>query len=582
MEAAKRELICSALPYCSNMLHLGNIVGSCLSADVYARYRRSLGVDVLFIGGCDCYGAPAMVAAGKEGTGPRELCVKYIEKHRKVCDWFGISFDIFGDTMTQAHSRIAQSTVRLLQSRNKLIVCSTDQYYSEASDMFLPDRFVAGTCPYCKYTDARGDQCDKCGKVLDATELISPKCTVDGTVPVLRDTAHLYLDMTDVASIKSWYAAIDRKMWSPVALSIMDDIMNRPHDGMRCITRDLSWGVPLPDELTKLLVTRQSTPSTKTLYVWFEAVLSYISMVEHQLGVDGVDKWWNPTTRVTQFHAKDNVYFHAMLLPYITFACGVTKVVDSIQATNYLLYEGEKFSKSRGVGVFGDQCPETGIDADVYRWYLCSIRPETDDSNFSWSDMQAKVNAELVNNIGNLVNRVLQFSASRHGGKLSHGDYTDNDTAFCDAVRRHVAQYHVYMNAAQFRGALSTISALSTDCNNYMQTSAPWKQPDSRTSIYLLVNAVFELAYMLDPFMPRVNDAIYKMLNAVEWRREQLRNYGDRSVRQQWVRSGHYPQLSSGHTIGSDISPVFRKITDDEVIRFRQYFGGKQDAEPRS
>jgi methionyl-tRNA synthetase len=579
--SSKRVLVCSALPYCSNVLHLGNIIGSALSADVYARYQRAQGREVLLIGGCDCYGAPAMVAAMKEKTTPEELCIKYKSIHADICKWFGISFDIFGDTMASTHHATAQETMRRLKSSSLLVTKTTRQYYSASVEMFLPDRFVAGVCPKCNYEDARGDQCDGCGAVLDPLDLVNPRCTVDGSIPVLRETTHYYLDVASRSDeVRRWYlGGLPEIKWSAVASCIATDLIvnNPPEPGdLRCITRDLSWGVPVPSDL----LTELKPEGPKTMYVWFEAVLSYLSMVRHALGEPGVQKWWrDAATRVVQFHAKDNVYFHSFLLPLITMAANPdVRCVDEIQATSYLQYEGQKFSKSRGVGVFGDQCAVTGIHADLYRWYLCAIRPEGDDSNFDWKDFQSKINGDLVNNLFNLVSRVTSFVYHKQGGVVRKPTESAAHTAFLAAFAVHEQSYHRAMASCMFRAAQAHLLRAAAECNAYMQDQKPWQDAQSVTAgtvMHGLVNAVYRLAVMLDPFMPRINDEIYRQLNVVRGRTETLRDEGDSSVRIEFSRYVS-PVIHEGHRLVVEPRPIVVKITDDEVKRFREQFGGKK------
>ncbi|VDN11468.1 unnamed protein product [Dibothriocephalus latus] len=365
-------LITSALPYVNNVPHLGNLIGSLLSANIFSIYCELAGYNVLSICGTDEYGTAIEAKAQTEGLSPSQVAEKYSALHQQVYDWFDIHFDYFGRTSTQKHTES------------------------------LADRLVEGICYFCKADGARGDQCDACGKLINAVELIQPRCSTCGTTPVVQSSDHLFLDLPklerQVASFFEQRVNDPSANWTQVAQSISRAWLR---DGLkqRCITRDLKWGVPVP--LKKF--------GHKVFYVWFDAPMGYLSITANY--TPDWRLWWQPPTDIApveyfQFMAKDNVPFHASIFP----ACllGVNEgytMVKNLIAVDYLNYEGKKFSKSRSVGVFGDNAKETGIDSNIWRFYLAYIRPENQDSTFSWEDFATKNNSELLNNLGNFINR---------------------------------------------------------------------------------------------------------------------------------------------------------------------------------
>jgi methionyl-tRNA synthetase len=472
-EAGKRNvLITSALPYVNNVPHLGNIVGCVLSGDVYARYCRSRGYLAIHISGTDEYGTATETKALQEGLSCREICDKYHAVHADIYQWFGISFDQFGRTSTPLQTEIVQSVFRRVLEQGWLKQDSLEQHYSEALGKFLADRLVEGVCPKCGYEDARGDQCDGCGTLLNPSELVKPRCKVTGTAPVLRSTEHLFLDLPGLRGrLHEWIeGASSRGGWSSNARQVTAAWLR---DGLkpRCITRDLKWGVGVP----------HAGFEDKVFYVWFDAPIGYISITAAY--TPRWERWWRAPEDVelVQFLGKDNIPFHTVVFPGSLLATGDRwTLLERISVTEYLNYEGGKFSKSRNTGVFGDDARDTGIPADVWRYYLLATRPEQSDSEFRWADLAARNNNELLKNLGNFCHRVLDFVASSCGGRVpavaaSSAGLTEC-TALGEKLRTLVDLYVEHLEQARLREGLKVAIAVSSLGNAFLTSCEPWKR----------------------------------------------------------------------------------------------------------
>ena len=415
----RNVLITSALPYVNNVPHLGNIIGAVLSADVFARYCRLRGYQTIYIGGTDEYGTATETKALEEGIPCAELCAKYYKLHSAIYDWFGIQTDIFGRSSTWQQTEITHEIFNALYKNGYFFEQSMEQSYCEGCSRFLADRYVEGTCPHCSYTDARGDQCDACGKLLNPVELKEARCKLCRRTPVIRSSNHLFLDLTKLQGVVEEF--VDRQSvtgkWSANSTSISKGWLA---DGLkpRCMTRDLKWGTPVP------------VPGfeDKVFYVWFDACFGYISITANY--TEKWRQWWQcnaeegrPKVELFQFMGKDNVPFHTVIFPSTLLgtvdpnaeeqSCPWT-LLHHINTTEYLKYEQGKFSKSRNIGVFGNDARDSGIPVAVWRYYLLSVRPETTDSTFSWDDFGARNNNELLANLGNFVSRTSKFT----GGQL--------------------------------------------------------------------------------------------------------------------------------------------------------------------
>ncbi|KAK0668391.1 tRNA synthetases class I (M)-domain-containing protein, partial [Cercophora samala] len=466
-------LITSALPYVNNVPHLGNIIGSVLSADAFARYGRGRGFNTLYIGGTDEYGTTTEARALVENCTPQELCDKYHAVHAQVYEWFNISFDFFGRTTTPLQTQITQDIFLKLKDNGFLEERMTTQLYCEKHQSFLADRFVEGECPECGYIDARGDQCDLCGKLLESLELIRPRCKVDGSVPVTKDTKHIFLELDKLQpEVEAFFQESAAKgAWSSNGVSITAAWLK---EGLqpRSITRDLKWGTPVPASLEGY--------EEKVIYSWFDAwqvnlPIGYISITANY--TSQWEKWWrNPDdVQLYQFMGKDNVVYHTIIFPASKIGTRDpwTKL-HHLSTTDYLTYEGGKFSKSRGIGVFGDSAKETEVPSDIWRFYLLYCRPETGDSEFTWDGFISANNNLLLKNLGNFVNRVIKFVNSRHFNSVVP-DWTQHNEPSFDAFKQDInqllAQYIRELDSVKLRAGLLTTLQISQRGNGFLQAN---------------------------------------------------------------------------------------------------------------
>uniref|UniRef100_A0A8D0GQP8 Methionine--tRNA ligase, cytoplasmic n=1 Tax=Sphenodon punctatus TaxID=8508 RepID=A0A8D0GQP8_SPHPU len=468
VEGMKNVLITSALPYVNNVPHLGNIIGCVLSADVFARYSRLRNWNTLYVCGTDEYGTATENKAMEEGLTPQQICDKYNAIHSHIYQWFNISFDYFGRTTTPHQTTIAQDIFQRLLERKFLLTDTVDQLRCEHCQRFLADRFVEGTCPFCNYEEARGDQCDKCGKLINAIDLKKPQCKMCKGVPVLKSSQHLFLDLPKLEErLEKWleqsWATGD---WTSNARFITHSWIR---DGLkpRCITRDLKWGTPVPLDGFR----------DKVFYVWFDAPIGYLSITANY--TNQWERWWkNPEqVQLYNFMAKDNVPFHSVVFPCSLLGAEDNyTLVSHLIATEYLNYEDGKFSKSRGVGVFGDMAKDTGIPADIWRFYLLFLRPEGQDSAFCWNDLMLKNNSELLNNLGNFVNRAGMFVSKFFGGRVPTMELSPDDQRLLAHITLELRQYNQLLEKVRIRDALRCILSISRHGNQYIQVNEPWKR----------------------------------------------------------------------------------------------------------
>jgi methionyl-tRNA synthetase len=551
-----RILITSALPYVNNVPHLGNIIGCVLSADVYARYCRSRGYDCIYIGGTDEYGTATEIKALEEGVSPKEICDKYHAIHKSIYDWFGIRFDIFGRTSTEAHTKITQEIFLDLYKNGHIVEQEVEQLYDEKAKMFLADRYIEGKCPHCAHDGARGDQCDKCGKLLHAGELIDPVSKVTKTKPVAKKTKHLFIDLPGIeADLGRWvdHASVAGG-WSENTTKIARSWLK---EGLkkRAITRDLKWGVPVPLEGWK----------DKVFYVWFEAPIGYISITAN-LSERWKD-WWlgAKDVKLYNFIGKDNVPFHAVIFP--STLLGTKKpwtLVHHISTTEFLNYEGGKFSKSKHVGVFGDDAMKSGIAPDVWRYYLLANRPENADSEFVWNDFSDKNNNELLANLGNLVNRTLVFIRNNFSGIVPSGHLGDADRAFLEQQVKLANEITVDLERVGIRDALHKVMAFSKNANRYFQDNKPWelvKTDKARAEVVIgvLAGQVRDLSILIEPFLPHAAAEISSQMGIPQGR---------------WAEIGK--PIPKGHEMAQP-KTLFRKLEPKEMDALRAKFAGKGD-----
>lgn len=546
----KKRLITSALPYVNNIPHLGNLI-QVLSADVFARFCRLRGYETLYACGTDEYGTATETRALEEGVTPKELCDRYYAVHRDIYSWFNISFDRFGRTSTKAQTDITQDIFLKLDANGYIKEKTTEQLYCTSCSRFLADRYVRGTCPHCGYEEARGDQCENCGKLLDPVDLISPRCGTCGAVPEEKSTKHLYIDLPAILpKLESWMEKRSVEgFWAHNAVQMTKSWIR---DGLheRCITRDLKWGIPVPKEGFE----------DKVFYVWFDAPIGYISITANH--TEEWENWWkNPEeVKLFQFIGKDNIPFHTVIFPSSLLGSGDNwTTLYHMSSTEYLNYESGKFSKSKGVGVFGTDAKDTGIPADVWRFYIYYNRPEKADAVFTWDDMQTKINSELIGNFANLVNRTLTFVHRFYDGKLPEAEI---DESLWKGIRQSEERATQCLERAELKDALKETLLLSSLGNKAFQDGEPWRTrtEDPGAAAKLLYNLTYlvkDLSILLSPYIPDTAKKVQSYLGC-----------GDLN----WNDLGNTSGISD---IGQP-SILFRRLEDDHIAELRDRFAGTQ------
>lgn len=550
MGVMKRKLITSALPYVNNVPHLGNLT-QVLSADVFARFCRLRGYETMYVCGTDEYGTATETKALIEGVTPRELCDRFHQIHRDIYKWFNISFDYFGRTSTPKQTEIVQAIFHEVDKNGYIKEEEIEQLYCPKCGRFLADRFVEGTCPKCGAKGARGDQCDSCQSLLDPTELIEPYCSVCHTTPVVKKTRHLYLDLPKVLPLlEKWKnEASERGFWANNALQVTNSWIR---DGLkeRCITRDLKWGIPVP----------KPGFEDKVFYVWFDAPIGYISISANY--TDDWKSWWqNPeNVELFQFIGKDNIPFHTVIFPSTLLATGQNwTMLHHMSSTEYLNYEGGKFSKSKGIGIFGNDVQSTGIPADVWRFYMFYNRPEHADVTFTWKDFMEVVNGELIGNLSNLVNRTLTFVKRFYDGNLGAGEL---DEGLMAEITRREKEITGLLEASEERNALRAVFALSSVGNKAFQDGEPWKarveNPDqARKLLRTLMVLIRDLGIMIQPYIPEASLKLLESLGCkdADW---SVLGTSDRAVE-----------------IG-EVSHLFEKLDETRIAELKERFSGSQ------
>ncbi len=570
-----RILITSAIPYINGIKHLGNLVGSQLPADLYARYMRARGHEVMFICATDEHGTPAELAAAKAGMPVAEYCAKMWAVQKELADGFGLSFDHFGRSSSEQNRILTQHFARRLGENGLIEVVTEKQIYSVADGRFLPDRYIEGTCPNCGYEKARGDQCENCTKQLEPTDLIEPRSAISGSTELeVRETRHLYLRQSRLRDrLETW---IDSKTDWPVLTTSIARKWLHDGDGLqdRGITRDLDWGVPAQFEGAPW-----EGMEGKVFYVWFDAPIEYIAATWEWADAQGLSdndwkRWWRSDkgaedVRYVQFMGKDNVPFHTLSFPATIMGSGEPwKLVDYIKSFNYLNYDGGQFSTSQGRGVFMDQALSI-LPADYWRWWLLSHAPENSDSEFTWENFQVSVNKDLADVLGNFVSRVTKFCRSKFGEAVpAGGAWGEQEKALIRDLGQRIRTYEQHMDAMEIRKASGALRAIWGAGNEYLQSAAPWAafktDPERAAAIIRLsLNLIRLYAVVSAPFIP---DASAKMLEAMH------------SDDDSWPEDpgSALTTLPAGH--GFTVPEMlFRKITDEERAEWQQRFAGRRD-----
>ena len=568
-----RHLITSAIPYINGIKHLGNLVGSQLPADLYARYQRGRGNEVLFLCATDEHGTPAELAAAKAGKPVADYCAEMHTVQAEIARGFRLSFDHFGRSSSPQNHKLTQHFAGRLAEAGLIREVSETQIYSKADGRFLPDRYIEGTCPNCGFESARGDQCDNCTKQLDPVDLINPRSTISGSTDLeQRATKHLYLRQSEMRQqLQDW---IDSKTdWPILTTSIAKKWLN-DGDGLqdRGITRDLDWGIPVKKG-------DQDWPGMegKVFYVWFDAPIEYIACGAEWARAQGLDdsaweRWWRTDkgaedVTYTQFMGKDNVPFHTLSFPATILGSGEPwKLVDYIKSFNYLNYDGGQFSTSRGRGVFMDQALAI-LPADYWRWWLLSHAPESSDAEFTWENFQASVNKDLADVLGNFVSRITKFCRSKFGETVpAGGEICPQETALIDALTTRLRAYETFMDEMEVRKSAQELRAIWVLGNEYLQSAAPWvtiKEDADRAAMQtrLGLNLIRLYAVLSAPFIP---DASAAMLGAMQ-AKDATWTEGDLGA---WLNA-----LPAGHAFTVP-EVLFTKITDEQREEWQTRFAG--------
>jgi len=524
IDFSERWLVTAALPYSNNIPHIGNIVGSHLPADIFARFLRLFGEDVVFVGGTDEHGSPIEVAAFKAGVTPKLLTDRLYVVHKKIYEWFGISYDNFSRTSNSLHHQLVQQVFLKLLNQGYITKKKILLPYTPHNKRFLPDRWVEGKCPICGYERARGDQCENCGNLLDPEQLINPKSVIDGTTPQFKEVEHLFLNLPKFsAQLEKWIKTNKQlnKTTRNLSLGWLKEGLKE-----RCITRDLEWGVRVPLDAYK----------DKVFYVWFDAVLGYVSAtaeLTEKIGKPDLwEKYWkNKDSKIVHFLGKDNIPFHTIIWPSILMGVGGFTLPYDVVGLEFLNYEKDKISKSRNWGVFLDYDEQrkevkvlqgdkvVDVEADYLRFYLTRIMPETKDADFVWKDFEKKINAELIGNFGNFVFRTLSFIRTNFNHTLPEPDTLKlKDKNLLKKISEAKKKIQKAVLQRKFRNALDAALQLSSAGNKYIQDKKPWetlkKNPeDCRNTLYVAANLVRALAVCFSPFVPFASERLWQQLN---------------------------------------------------------------------
>ena len=555
----KKILITAALPYINNVPHMGHIVGSHLPADIFYRYCIQKGYEAVFIGGSDEHGTPSVIAARETNMNTDEFVNKLHFIHKEIYDKLEINYSIYSRTSSLNHHKIVKDFFKEVYKNGYISKEKVKMYYSEEDKMFLPDRFITGTCPKCKYEGANGDQCESCGYILtNSTELINPKSKISGSTPILKETEHLYFDLDKLSGkLEEWLETKKDILKSNVYAEGKKWIK----DGLRkrSITRDMSWGIKVPLEGFE----------DKVFYVWFDAPIGYITFADEINKMD----FWTKDTEIYHFLGKDNIPFHIVFWPAMLLANSKFNMPYYVAGYNYLNYEGQKFSKSKKIGVFCYNLLHSDIDIDSLRFYLTSVLPESKDSDFKWEAFRNTVNAELIGNIANFFNRTLNliwknFENSDQATFSYEGIYNEEDKPLLDALENYPKIIDELYEKVEIRNAQKKILELSSIGNKYIDTKAPWNLAKNgnieelKKVLHLSINLVKTLSILIAPVIPKKIEKFWK---------EQLYLKGS-----PLDKNSYNFKIEKEHTIKKP-SPLFQRIEEDYLKNLEKEFSAPFD-----
>ena len=553
----KRYTVTAALPYTNGPIHIGHLAGVYVPADIYTRYLRCQGKDVLFICGSDEHGVAISLKAKKEGKTPQEIIDKYDLIIRDSFEKFGIAFDNYSRTSREIHYETAQEIFKNLEAKSVFELKESEQLFDEEAQQFLADRFVTGTCPICSHPEAYGDQCESCGSSLNATELIDPKSTISGGKPALKSTKHWYLPLNRYEDfIKNWILEGHKKDWKP---NVFGQVKSWVDNGLqpRAVTRDLDWGIPVP------VIGGEG----KVLYVWFDAPIGYISSTKEwaqQNGTDWEPYWKDKETQLVHFIGKDNIVFHCIIFPIILHANGDYILPENVPANEFLNLEGQKISTSKNWAVWLHEYLEQFPDQqDVLRYVLTANAPETKDNDFTWDEFQARNNNELVAIFGNFINRVVVLTHKYYDGKVPEAEnLTDFDKAVLEEMALLPQKIGQAIEQYRFREASQTLMQLARLGNKYLADSEPWKliktDPQRVTAImHTALQIAAGLSILSEPILPFTAEKLTKML-CLNSKKLSWDSVSDAST-----------LINAGHQIG-EAYLLFQKIEDEQMEQQRK------------
>jgi len=544
MKDYKRYLITSALPYANGPIHIGHLAGVYIPSDIYTRYLRMKGVDVISVCGSDEHGVPITIKARQEGISPQQVVDKYNGIIKESFKQFGIAFDIYARTSSKVHYQTASEFFRKLYDDGAFIEKTTEQYYDQEVNQFLADRYITGTCPHCSNERAYGDQCEKCGTSLNATDLINPSSTLSGSKPVLKETKHWFLPLDKYQGFLEKWILEDHKEWKT---NVYGQCKSWLDQGLqpRAVSRDLDWGVPVPID----------GATGKVLYVWFDAPIGYISATK-ELTPDWEKYWKDSETRMIHFIGKDNIVFHCIVFPAMLKAEGSYNLPDNVPANEFLNLEGDKISTSRNWAVWlHEYLVEFPNKQDVLRYTLAANMPETKDNDFTWKDFQARNNSELVAILGNFVNRGMVLTQKYFDSKLPGcSELTQFDKDTLDEIPKIKEAIEYNLENFRFRDALKEAMNLARLGNKYLADTEPWKlfkdQPERvGTILNISLQITANLSILLQPFLPFSAEKLRRMINLNEC---------------DWNRAGASDILPVGHQLNQP-ELLFDKIEDDAI-----------------
>jgi len=562
MNAYKRYLITSALPYANGPIHIGHLAGVYIPSDIYTRYLRMKGMDVISVCGSDEHGVPINIKARNEGVSPQDIVDKYHGIIKKSFEDFGIEFDIYSRTSSKVHHEHSSDFFKKLHEKGEFIEKTTEQYFDPEVNQFLADRYITGTCPHCSNENAYGDQCEKCGTSLNATDLINPKSTLSGVKPILKPTKHWFLPLDKYQGFLEKWILEEHKEWK---VNVYGQCKSWLDHGLqpRAVSRDLDWGVPVPVE----------GGEGKVLYVWFDAPIGYISATK-ELTPNWEKYWKDPETRMIHFIGKDNIVFHCIVFPTMLKAEGSYILPDNVPANEFLNLEGDKISTSRNWAVWlHEYLEEFPNKQDVLRYTLTANMPETKDNDFTWKDFQARNNSELVAILGNFVNRALVLTHKYFEGKVpALGELTQYDEETLNELPKLKNGIEKNLEVFRFRDALREAMNIARLGNKYLADTEPWKlyktDPDRvATILNVALQITANISILAEPFLPFTAKRLGAMINAP--------SLG-------WNKGGQTSLLAEGHAIGQP-ELLFDKIEDDAIeTQLAKLMATKQQNEANS